>query len=253
MTKQEAERIALAGGGKARLSQQSPLRYFTRAMLAGCFIFLGTICSCIASAWFYAEQPAVAKMLGAATFSVALILIVLLGGELFTGCNFVMGFSLYDGHVRIRDTIRVWLLCYLGNFIGIFILCLLMAGSGACREMLSAYLALVMPAKLSAPWFQLLLRGVLCNLCVCIGVYGGFKLHSESGKVAAILCVIITFVLAGFEHSIANMAYFSLYALLVPGVSMAGIFYNLFWVTVGNILGGAVLLALPLWFLADKK
>lgn len=254
MTRQEADIIAQAGAAKAALSQKAPMRYLTRAMLAGCYIFIGTLVSCLSAAWFYADHTAVAKLLGALTFSAALILIVLLGAELFTGCNFVMGFTLYDGKIKVSSLIRVWVLCYIGNFIGIFILCLLLSGSSASRDMLSAYLAIIVPGKLTAPWYQLLLKGVLCNLCVCIGVYSGFKLKSEAGKVAVIVCVIFTFVLAGFEHSIANMAYFTLYALMVPGAaaSAAGIAANMLWVTIGNILGGAVLLALPMWFLSDR-
>lgn len=252
MTRQEAETIVSAGAAKANLSRRAPLRYLTRAALAGCFIFIGTLCSCLSSAWFYTEQPGLAKLLGSLTFSCALILIVLLGGELFTGCNFVMGFSLYDGGVKLSDCIRVWIYCYIGNFVGIILLCLLTAGSGACRDMLSAYLALSIPAKLTAPWHQLLLKGVLCNLLVCLGVYSGFKLKSETGKVICIVCVVFTFVLAGFEHSIANMAFFGLYALLVPGVSAGAIAQSMLWVTIGNLLGGAVLLGLPMWFLSDR-
>lgn len=255
MTRSEAELITKAGEAKAALSRTAPLRYVIRAALAGCFIFLGALASCLTSAWLYADHIAAAKLLGAFTFSIALILIVLLGGELFTGCNFVMGFSLYDGKVTPAALLRVWLLCYVGNYIGILVLSLLFAGSGASRDMAAAYLTILVSGKLSVPWYQQLLRGVLCNFCVCVGVYAGFKLKSEAGKIIVIACAIFTFVLAGFEHSIANMAYFTLYALLVPGASASApaIAANMVFVTMGNLLGGAVLLALPLWGLSDRK
>ena len=142
-------------------------------------------------------------------------------------------------------------MAYVGNLIGILALCLLLAGSGASSDLLSAYLSLCVPAKLAAPWYMLLLRGVLCNFLVCVGVFAGFRLQSECGKVIAITLAITTFVLAGLEHSIANMAYFVLYALLVPGGASFALLWNLLWVTLGNLLGGAVLLGLPLWYAAD--
>ena len=144
-------------------------------------------------------------------------------------------------------------MAYVGNFIGILVLSLLLAGSGASRDLLSAYLAICVPSKLTAPWYGLLLKGVLCNFLVCLGVFAGFKLKSECGKALAITLVITTFVLCGLEHSIANMAYFALYALLVPGADFAAMGWNLLWVTLGNCLGGAVLLGLPLWSCAGKR
>ena len=128
-----------------------------------------------------------------------------------------MSVSLYDGRVRLAGTLRVWALAYLGNLLGILVLCLLLAGSGSSGELLGAYLALIVPGKLSAPWYLLLLRGVLCNFLVCIGVFDGFRLQSETAKALVITLAITTFVLTGLEHSIANMAYFALHALLNGG------------------------------------
>lgn len=252
MTRADVSAIAEAGAGKAACSKVALPRYLSRATVAGAFIFVGALLSCLSAAWFYADHLPVAKLLGAITFSAALILIVLLGGELFTGTNLVMGVSLYEGKVSPLDALRVWLLAYVGNFIGIFVLCLLLVGSGAARDLLSSYLALTVPGKLAAPWYALLLKGVLCNFLVCIGVFAGFRLKSETGKAVAITLAITTFVLAGFEHSIANMAYFSLYTLYYGMAELPGMLWNMLWVTLGNLLGGAVLLGLPLWFSAEK-
>lgn len=252
MTRTDISAVAAAGAGKAALSKSDPSRYLARAAMAGAFIFVGALLSCLSAAWFYADQLPVAKLLGALTFSAALILIVLLGGELFTGTNLVMGVSLYEGTASPLAALRVWAMAYAGNFLGIFVLCLLLVGSGACKDLLSSYLALTVPGKLAAPWYGLLLKGVLCNFLVCIGVFGGFKLKSETGKTIAITLAITTFVLAGFEHSVANMAYFSLYTLYYGAFLLPGMLWNMLWVTLGNLLGGAVLLGLPLWLAAEK-
>ena len=217
MTRTVVEQITQAGVQKLRFSGTAPGRYLTRAALAGAFIFVGALLSSLCAAWFYDTNLPLAKLLGALAFSAALTLIVLLGGELFTGCILVMSVSLYDGRVRLAGTLRVWALAYLGNLLGILVLCLLLAGSGSSGELLGAYLALIVPGKLSAPWYLLLLRGVLCNFLVCIGVFAGFRLQSETAKALVITLAITTFVLTGLEHSIANMAYFALHALLNGG------------------------------------
>lgn len=253
MTRIDVEAVASAGAAKLEYSRSQPARYLSRAAMAGAFIMVGSIISTLSAAWFYSEQPGVAKLLGAATFSVALILIVLLGGELFTGTNFVMGVSLYENKVTLLGAIRIWVFAYIGNFIGIFLLALFIVGSGASRDLFAAYLAIVVPGKLAGTWYALLLKGIMCNFLVCMGVYAGAKLKSESGKCIAILAVITTFVLAGFEHSVANMATFSLYALLVPSPNLGGIAWNMLWVTIGNLIGGAVLLGLPVWMSAEPN
>ena len=253
MTRVDIDTIASAGATKLEYSRTQPVRYLSRAAMAGAFIMVGSIISTLSAAWFYVDQPGVAKLLGAATFSAALILIVLLGGELFTGTNFVMGVSLYENKVTLLGAIRIWIFAYIGNFIGIFLLTLIIAGSGASRDLFAAYLAVVVPGKLAGSWYALLLKGIMCNFLVCMGVYAGLKLKSESGKCIAILCVITTFVLAGFEHSVANMATFSLYALLVPNPNIGGIVWNMIWVTIGNLIGGAVLLGLPVWLSAEAE
>lgn len=252
MTRADVSALAEAGAGKAAYSKAALPRYLTRATIAGAYIFVGALLSCLSAAWFYADHLPVAKLLGAITFSAALILIVLLGGELFTGTNLVMGVSLYEGKASPLDALRVWVMAYLGNFVGIFVLSLILVGSGAAKDLLSSYLLLTVPAKLASPWYALLLKGVMCNFLVCVGVFAGFRLKSEAGKAIAIILPITTFVLAGFEHSIANMAYFSLYTLYFGTAQLPAMGWSMLWVTLGNLLGGAVLLGLPLWYAAEK-
>lgn len=253
MTRSLVETIADAGLQKYQISKQSPGRYFVRAMMAGGYIFIGSLFSCLCAAWFYDSNLPVAKLLAAITFSSALTLVVFLGGELFTGCNMIMAVSLYEEKVPPSALLRIWGTTYVGNFVGIFILCIILVGSSASHDLLASYLAIIIPAKLNLPWYTLVLKGVLCNFMVCLGVFAGFKLKSEAGRFILIVMVISTFVFAGLEHSIANMAFFLTHIMLTPSPDLAGMGWNLLWVTVGNILGGAVLLGLPLWYAAEIK
>lgn len=252
MTRETIEAIAAAGEGKLSFACRRPWRFLCRAAVAGFFIVVGTLFSSLCGALFLPQSLATAKLLAAVSFSAALLLIVLLGGELFTGATFVMSVSLYEKRVRLTGVLRVWALCYLGNFLGIVLLCTLIAAAGASTQQVFDYIAMSLPGKLSSPWYTLLLKGVLCNFLVCIGVFSGFRLKSECGKALVIACVITSFVLAGFEHSIANMASFCLAAMLHPSPELAAMVLNLLWVTLGNILGGALLCALPLWISTEK-
>ena len=211
----------------------------------------GTLLSVISAAWFYRESMGTAKLLGAFTFSAALILVVLIGGELFTGTHFVLGISLYERRAGFSEALKLWAVCFLGNFAGILILAAIVAGSGASKDLMEEYLAATVPGRLNCSASALVFKGMMCNFMVCTGVYGGMKLKSEAGKCLAIIPVITTFVLSGFEHSVANMATFSLYAFLVPDADVMGCVWNMAWVTLGNILGGAVLLGLPVWLSAQ--
>ena len=97
MTRDAVNALTQAGAQKLQLSRSAPGRFFARAAMAGAFIFVGTLLSTLCAAWFYDTSLPVARLLAAVTFSAALTLIVLLGGELFTGCTLVMGVSLYEG------------------------------------------------------------------------------------------------------------------------------------------------------------
>ena len=147
MTRETIELIASAGGEKRKYAGTQPWRYLSRAAIAGFFIVVGTLISNLSGALFLSESPATARVLAAVTFSAALILIVLLGGELFTGANLVMSISLYEGRVGIGGVLRVWALCYIGNFLGILLLCSLISASGAAKtlELLSGCIAAAVP------------------------------------------------------------------------------------------------------------
>ena len=253
MTRPMIQIIAKAGQQKGLTAKQEPMIYFVLAIIAGIFIFVGGIFSILTAAWFYSSSVALSKLLCGLTFATALTLVVFLGGELFTGCNLVMGIALYEKQAKLSDALRVWVMSYLGNFVGIFIFCALFVASALNHEVLLAYLELVVPGKLSLPWYTLIIKGALCNFLVCLGVYAGFKLESNFVKVTVILMVITTFVLAGLEHSVANMVFFSLYGLLSQEASLLGMAYNLCFVTIGNLIGGAALLGLPLWYCAQGK
>lgn len=225
-------------------------QYMMSAMFAGYFIFVATILSNIMSAVLTDVNWAFARLMGAFLFSIAIILIVFIGGELFTGNNMTMMLGFYTGKVKFSEACRVWFYSYIGNFIGIMLMCVLFYFSGAQRGILTDYYGTIIPGKLEVGLLELFLRGVLCNFLVCLAVFTGSKMKSESGKIIVMICVISSFVIAGFEHCIANMSTFALSAMFLGGLPWMEVLKSMVMVTLGNIVGGGFLFAFAIWFMA---
>ena len=246
-----AARVESVGVAKARMAMWPLLML---GVLAGAFIGLGALFFVIVqsdASLGYATR----QVLGGAVFSLGLLLVVVAGAELFTGNN-LLAMAWADGRIATRDLLRNWVLVCAANFVGAAGLALLVwlsghtgANSGAVGRTV-VRLAL---AKQSLPWAEALVRGVLCNVLVCMAVWMAMAGRSVVDKAVAIVPPITAFVAAGFEHSIANMYLFPLAMLVQTGaapvageaaVTWAGLGANLLPVIAGNLLGGSVLVGL---------
>ena len=253
MLTEDVASMAQAAKNKADLCDNYFGKYFLRAILAGFFIVVATILSNVSAAVLYPTFPQFGKLLGAFLFSIAIVLIVFIGGELFTGNNMVMAMGFYNHSCTVSKVLKIWIISFIGNFIGAFFLSALFVGSGASRQILIDYYNSFIAGKLDIAPLQLFLRGMLCNFCVCIAVLTGTRMKSESGKLVVMFCVIMAFVAAGFEHCVANMGTFSVAYLLLGGINLAAVAKSMIFVTLGNIVGGAILLALPLKLMSSDK
>lgn len=238
---------------KDELSSQNPIKYTLRAIMAGFYLIVAIILSYTIGALVNPISPEFSKILVAMTFSIALALICFLGGELFTGNNLVMGLSFYDKGTKLKGVFRVWTLSYLGNLIGSIIIGYIFIKSGSGKDIFPEYLNTIVNTKVSMTVIELLFKGILCNFIVCIAVMCNIKMKSEIGKMTAMFWLIFAFVLAGFEHSIANMGIFTLSYFTLGSLPWAGIFYNMFWVTLGNIIGGAGLYGGLLYLMKEEN
>ena len=270
-----------------RKAEMPALTMFTLSILAGAFISLGAIFATTVSAGgmsFTAADGAVAfstslpygvtRLLSGLVFCLGLILVVVGGAELFTGNNLIV-MAWASKKVTTRALLRNWGIVYAGNFVGAIGTAILMFLSkqytfGANSIGVAALKTAV--GKTSLDFWQALVLGILCNALVCLAVWLTYSARSTIDKIMAIVFPVTAFVAAGFEHSIANM-YFIPYGLFiqafdpdfvaavadkVPGMEKltwsAFFLNNLIPVTIGNIIGGAVLVAAIYWsvFLRNK-
>lgn len=234
------------------MARSYPLAYFVASMMAGGYVGLGII---LAFTLGSAADPAYQKlMMGAAFGGLALTLIVFAGSELFTGQTMILPMGWLKKRVTMYDIGQVWALSWLGNLIGCVALALVfvIGGGGSLLHEGAPMLQKIAAAKMHVPPIALLARAILCNWLVCLAFWMSARTKSDAAKLIQFFWCLVAFIASGFEHSIANMALFSI-ALLAPHtemVSLTGAAYNLFWVTIGNTIGGMLLMAGGYWFIS---
>lgn len=244
MNYEDVQKISNAARTKITLLDNHLGKYFMRAIVAGFFIVAAMIFSNVVGNIFSVEAPAWGKFLSASVFALAVLLISMIGGELFTGNNFVMAFGAFDKKVTWKEVGKVWAVSYVGNFLGCLILGVIFVFAGASGT--ADYYASFIPNKLAIPIGEMFFRAILCNFFVCLGVLCGIKVKEEAAKVPMIILCIAAFVISGFEHCVANMGNFLVALMLVPGLSITAMLKSMVVVTIGNIIGGALVLAWPL-------
>ncbi|PRR82209.1 formate/nitrite transporter family protein [Clostridium vincentii] len=253
MFNNEISAIAKSAQGKINFLKTNPLGYFVAAMLAGMYVGFGIILIYTIGGLLNGEPYT--KILMGASFGIALSLVIMAGSELFTGNTMVMTIGIARKTVAIKDAIKLSFMCYLGNFLGAIILAILYWSSGLSDGHVGEFIVHTAVTKMNVEVLPLLVRGILCNILVCLASWSGYKCKSESAKLIMIFWCLFAFITSGFEHSIANMTLLFL-ALLEPhsaAVSISGYAYNLSIVTVGNIIGGIVFIAIPYYLISKKK
>ncbi|MCC0014743.1 MAG: formate/nitrite transporter family protein [Rhodobiaceae bacterium] len=231
---QIADLVEAAGVAKSGLPFA---RMLTLAMLAGAFIALGAAAYTMVMT---GVDPGFgpARFLGGVVFSLGLILVIVGGAELFTG-NALMVMAAVDRRITLASLLRNWAIVYAGNFVGAVAIALAMGLTGILDGAAGKTAVAIAEGKAHLPWLQALVRGVLCNMLVCLAVWLTIAARTVVGKIMAIIWPISGFVLLGFEHSVANMYFFPQGMLAGAGVGIDAFAVNLFFVTIGNIAGGA--------------
>ena len=248
------QKFAAAAEAKAATARASMPSFFVAAMMAGAYVGLGIILIFSVGA---KADPAYQKLIMGASFGIALTLVVFAGSELYTGHTMIMPIGWLRRKIKLADLGRVWAIGWLGNLAGSVLLALIFVagGGGTLLSDGAPLLFKVASAKMNAPAFELVMRGILCNWLVCLALWMAGRTTSDAAKLGMIFWCLFAFIASGYEHSIANMTIFSI-ALLgehPDTVSLAGMGHNLLWVTLGNTISGALFMATAYWFVSGSS
>ncbi len=269
-----AEMAKKAEGIGVNKANMAALPMLALAILAGAFISLGAIFATTISAGTTGVPFGFVKVAMGVAFALGLILVVVGGAELFTGNNLII--MAYTSHkITFLQLLRNWAIVYLGNFLGSIATVLVMfltrqyAFGGGVVGLAALNIA---DGKCALDFVQAIALGMMCNALVCMAVWLCYSARSTTDRIMAIIFPITAFVAAGFEHSVANM-YFIPIGLFIKswgspaffetiGKTAADyshltwenfFFANLLPVTIGNIIGGAVMVGLMYWFIFNRK
>lgn len=249
------------------------LKLLLLGILAGAFIAIGGSSS--SAAVYGIANTGVAKTLAGAIFPIGLILIVLVGGELFTG-DCLIFFGVMNKNVKVLQMIKVLILVFISNLVGSFIIVFLVNQSGQLDYGNGALAAATIKTaynKLNLSFVKAFCSAIMCNILVCLAVLLAATAQDVIGKIFAIFFPVWAFVIGGYEHCVANMYYIPAGLLAktsdtyydaaiaagmtssqLDSMSVSGMFIdNLLPVTLGNIVGGMLFVALPLYLINKKE
>jgi nitrite transporter NirC len=247
------DHFAQLAAGKAEEMSRNPLGFFIGCCMAGAYIGLGIIAIFSIG---QALDPSLRPLAMGLTFAIALALVVFAGAELFTGHTMIMSLGLLRGSVGVKDLAKSWTMTWVGNLVGAVVLAALfwLGGGGGVLKAGADLAFTAAAAKMAAAPPALLARGVLCNWLVCLAVWMTARTRSDAAKCILIFWCLFAFIASGFEHSVANMTLFSvaLFAPHPPTITVGGMFYNLLWVSLGNIVAGGLFMAAGYWRASGK-
>lgn len=246
------------------------LSVFALAVLAGAFVALGALFSTTVIAGANGVLPyGILRLMAGLVFCLGLILVIMAGAELFTGNNLIV-MAWASRKISFQAVLRNWAIVYIGNFAGAALTAVLVFltrqytfGGGVVGQTALS----IANAKVQLDFGQALVMGMLCNGLVCLAVWLTMGARTTTDKILAILFPITAFATMGFEHSIANM-YFIPAGLLIKQfdpmfaagtnldlthLTIGGLINNLIPVTIGNVIGGAIMVAAIYWFIYLRK
>jgi formate/nitrite transporter len=259
--------LACEAAGAAKAQRDAP-GLVILGLLAGAFIAFGAVFMTVVLTGAGELPWGVARLFAGLVFSLGLVLVIVGGAQLFTG-DALMIMACASRRITVASLLRAWTLVYVGNIAGalgtaalVFLAGQHAFGGGAVGKTALA----IASTKAALPTIQLFFLAVLCNVLVCLAVWMSFGARSTTDKVMVIVPPIAAFVAAGFEHSIANL-YLLPYGLAIKawtgpefwaaigqdpafysGLSAASVFHNIVVATIGNLVGGSLMVGAVYWF-----
>ena len=222
------------------------LKLAVLSFMAGVFIALGAVGNIVSSADLYLTNQGLAKFVGASVFPVGLIVIILLGYELFTSnCMIICG--VYDKQVTVFAYIKNLILVLFFNFLGCLFVAYITAKTHTLSQSGQALLFSMAEHKVHAGAFDIVLKGIMCNILVCGASISAYACKDAISKIFSVWFPIMLFIILGYDHIVANMLYLPTAYMLNADITVSQILYDFLFAGIGNFIGGAFFLLTPLY------
>ncbi|MBE9610301.1 formate/nitrite transporter family protein [Chitinilyticum piscinae] len=236
---------------RSKVTLQPP-RLLVMAFLGGVYIALGALLALVVAGGattLAAQNPGLDKLLFGAVFPVGFIAVVLTGADLFTSNCATQMVPLYRRQVRLTEVLRVWSVSYAGNLVGALFAAgvfAYMTGLLDASHPWSPFVLSLAEHKVHSPFHVVFVKGILANMLVCVAAWQGYSAKDTLGRMVGIWAPVMAFVALGMEHSIANLFFVPAAMLAGADISLSQfVLNNLIPATLGNIVGGALLIGLP--------
>ncbi|MBP6231315.1 MAG: formate/nitrite transporter family protein [Paludibacteraceae bacterium] len=253
------ELVAKAAEGAVVRSQTNIRKTLVLAFLAGAYIALGGLLAVMIGGGvpgIAEHNPGIQKFLMGAVFPLGLILCAIAGADLFTGNTAYFIPPVMSGKLKVNQLLRNWTLVYFGNFIGaLFVAYFMTYLSGLFdNEPWHSSIIHIAEFKTSLPFYKVFLKGIGANWLVALAMWLSFASKDVIGKVVGIWFPVMAFVAMGYEHSVANMFFIPTAIFYGADVSWTSFLIdNLLPATLGNIVGGGLLVGVAYWYVYEKE
>lgn len=230
--------------------------YAISTMLAGAYIGIGVVLMCASAGPFLQADNPAAKLVSGLVFGVALTLVVVAGGDLLTSSMMTLTQGAWNRMYSWGKWARAMVLCFIGNFAGAVVFAFFVHASHLFKEGSGslAFLEYTVSGKAAATPIQVFFKGILCNIIVCLAIWGGVRLKNEGARMFLIFWCALAFITSGFEHVVANMTTFSLAMMSgVEGIGFGEFAINILFSGLGNLVGGGLIVGIGYCVMANSR
>lgn len=230
---------------KAHLFENSIPKYIVRSIFAGMYLTIGTAISVAAAEKANHIHPDLGKFVYSLLFSWALIMIIYMDAELGTSNMMYLTVGVDRKILKIRRALQMLTVCIFSNLIGGVLSGALIVQTGPFLDISSRhYLAETVTAKLAKPAVQIIIEGIFANIIVNTAIISSARMKDDAGKLLAVQFIIAFFAFLGYEHVIANFSSFTMafFSGSVPGMTVSAVLNNWFFATIGNYIGGGLVI-----------
>jgi len=240
MYRDTTKQLAALAVNKITYLKEHPLGFSISTMMAGAYVGIGII---LILTLGNDAEPISRNLIMGSLFGITLTLIIFAGAELFSGHTMFMAFGYLYKKLTGFQVIYDWVACWSGNLLGAMLLGVLftLGGGGGWLDDPASLVHQIAEHKVESSIVELVARAIICNWLICLAIWMTFRTKSDTAKCILIFWCLFAFVAAGFEHGVANMTVFTISILGAhsDSVTVTSAWYNLIWVSFGNIIGGA--------------